>query len=295
MERLRAVHRSLQGLALGDALGQALVNAPTSTPEFDPAPWAYSDDTEMAIAIAHVLHRYGRIDQDALAALFGQRFLAAPERGYGAVAYWILSRISIGDRWQDVARTPFDGRGSLGNGGAMRVAPLGVYFAADLDRVVVEAERSAAVTHAHPEGQAGAAAVALAAAYAHMAPDVGLRGLRDIAARLPPSDLRALIEQAASMGDASAQEAGRALGTGVLITAADTVPFALWCAFSHPLDFRAAQLAAIEGFESWKSDRDTICAIIGGIVGVSCDPSTIPEEWKAQQEPLPDDVRALFA
>jgi hypothetical protein len=48
----------------------------------------------------------------------------------------------------------------------MRVAPLGAYFADDLDMVVEQAERSATTTHCHAEAVAGAVAVALAAALA---------------------------------------------------------------------------------------------------------------------------------
>ena len=40
----------------------------------------------------------------------------------------------------------------------MRVAPLGAYFAEDVERAASEAHLSAQVTHAHPEGQAGAIA-----------------------------------------------------------------------------------------------------------------------------------------
>ena len=58
----------------------------------------------------------------------------------------------------------FGGEGSFGNGAAMRVAPLGAYFADELDAVVEQASFSAEVTHSHPEGIAGAIAVAVAAA-----------------------------------------------------------------------------------------------------------------------------------
>jgi ADP-ribosylglycohydrolase len=74
------------------------------------------------------------------------------------------------------------------------------------------------------------------------------------------------------------------------VTAHDTVPFALWCAFRNLSDYRSAQLAAMAGFESNASDRDTICAIVGSVVSMSCDPSTIPADWVAQREPLPADV-----
>src|SRR5664279_2003689 len=48
----------------------------------------------------------------------------------------------------------------------MRVAPLGAYFADDLERCAEEAKASSLVTHTHPEGIAGAIAVAVAAAIA---------------------------------------------------------------------------------------------------------------------------------
>jgi ADP-ribosylglycohydrolase len=47
----------------------------------------------------------------------------------------------------------------------MRSAPIGAYFAEDIERVIAEAKASAEVTHAHPDGQTGAIAVALAAAW----------------------------------------------------------------------------------------------------------------------------------
>ena len=85
-QRLTAMRRSLDGLALGDSLGQAMLAAPTSDPSFDRGPWRYSDDTEMAIAIAQILTRHGCIDQDELAQVFAARFSANPDRGYGAVS-----------------------------------------------------------------------------------------------------------------------------------------------------------------------------------------------------------------
>lgn len=50
----------------------------------------------------------------------------------------------------------FYGQGSYGNGAAMRVAPLGAYFADDLALATQQARLSAEVTHAHAEGLIGA-------------------------------------------------------------------------------------------------------------------------------------------
>jgi hypothetical protein len=35
-------------------------------------------------------------------------------------------------------------------------------------------------------------------------------------------------------------------------------------------------------------DRDTTCAIVGGIVALSAAPATIPSTWVAAREPLPE-------
>ena len=285
--RLAAMKRSLEGLALGDAVGRALRVAPTNDPSFDDAPWVYTDDTEMAIAIVQLLTSRGRIVQDELAQRFAARFAANPDRGYGAVAFWILSRISAGDEWRSVAAEPYGGTGSLGNGAAMRVGPLGAYFADDLPRVVSEATLSAAITHAHPEGQAGAVAVALAAAIAGTRPGADRTALLEIADRLGSGEVRDRLVRAADLPVVSPSEAGAILGTGLRISAHDTVPYALWCAFGNLHDYRAAQMTAIAGLESAASDRDTVCAIVGSIVAMSCADSTIPADWIAQREPLP--------
>lgn len=50
---------------------------------------------------------------------------------------------------------------SFGNGSAMRVSPIGRAFDSMGD-VLLEVERSASVTHNHPEGIKGAQSVALA-------------------------------------------------------------------------------------------------------------------------------------
>src|SRR5262249_41136214 len=100
-------------------------------------------------------------------------------RGYGPAMHQLLPQIRSGKGWRQAARNLFGGRGSVGDGGARRVAPLGAYFADELEAVVEHARRSAQITHAHPEGIAGAIAVAVGAAQAWRAseaahpPDAG--------------------------------------------------------------------------------------------------------------------------
>ena len=72
-------------------------------------------------------------------------------------------RITAADRYVLYVAPALFGGGSYGNGGAMRAAPIGGYFWDDPERARKEAQRSAEVTHAHPEGQAGAAVRQVAA------------------------------------------------------------------------------------------------------------------------------------
>src|SRR5438270_8831880 len=120
---------SLDGLSVGDALGSQFF-VPGNEPGRVPGgPWQWTDDTEMACSIVAELRDNERLDQDWLAAAFAERF--EPYRGYGNGAVVLLHQIRDGASWRDVAPALFDGQGSMGNGAAMRVAPLGAYYAGD--------------------------------------------------------------------------------------------------------------------------------------------------------------------
>ena len=163
---------SLDGLSIGDAFGEMFSYRPLALrSQFEDGtlpsgPWRHTDDTEMAIVIFEMLARFGRIDADLLAMKFADRFRKDSERGYGKGTRILLDAILTGGDWRQLSTSAFGGQGSMGNGAAMRVAPLGAFFADDLNLVIQEASLSATPTHAHPEAQAGAIAVAVAAATA---------------------------------------------------------------------------------------------------------------------------------
>ncbi len=69
--------------------------------------------------------------------LIGATYTADPYRQYGAGTAELLPRLFADpERFAEYARESFDGTGSLGNGSAMRVAPLGAFLHADLPLVV---------------------------------------------------------------------------------------------------------------------------------------------------------------
>jgi ADP-ribosylglycohydrolase len=287
--RLARALRSLDGLSIGDAFGEAFYSDPTTlAPRIEAcippdAPWHYTDDTIMAMSVVETLEEHGRIDQDALAARFGRKLVLDPWRGYGRVTHQIVSAIARGGDWRRLAAEAFGGVGSMGNGGAMRAGPIGAYFAGDLATAAAQARLSAEVTHANVEGQAGAMAVAAAAAWvAGGAGDAA--GLFDAVLDLvPASETRTGIEQAAALGgEMDVLSAMTVVGNGLLSLSQDTVPLALWCVRHHLDDYPAALWAAVGAF----GDADTLGAIVGGIVAMRDGGRGVPEEWRRSRESL---------
>jgi ADP-ribosylglycohydrolase len=105
---------------------------------------SFTHDTVLTVAVAYVI--LTRKDYAGALREFGRRY---PHSGYGSrFLAWLRSNDS----------RPYN---SWGNGSAMRVSPVGFAFDT-VDDVLREAQRSAEVTHNHPEGIKGAQATALA-------------------------------------------------------------------------------------------------------------------------------------
>ncbi len=288
--RIKYAKRALNGIALGDCFGQSffipdeMAYQKIKNREFINKPWYFTDDTVMAIGIYNILEKYGKIDQDELARVFAKNYALDWHRGYGGTAHSILRSIGEGQNWREAASKVFDGMGSMGNGAAMRAAPIGAYFADDLDKVLYYARASAEVTHAHIEGIAGAMAVAMASALllnkrlGHYLGE-GEAFLNDVAARLPESDTKYKILSAVSVKkESSIDFVISVLGNGIRLTAQDTVPFCLWCTTYFYTSVEEALWTAVSAL----GDRDTICAIVGGIVSLFAD--ELPQQWVRYME-----------
>lgn len=290
--RLARAALSLEGLSVGDSFGEQFfvdpreVDALIQTRTLPVPEWYFTDDTLMALFAYSILRQYGAVNQDILAMSFGARYDA--RRGYGGAMHWLLPKFWQGGKWPELAPLLFEGQGSYGNGGAMRVAPIGAYFADDLAAAADGAARSSVVTHAHPEASAGAIAVAVGAALAARCaggPYPSRQEFLDLVLpHVPGSVVREKIRHARNLApDASVTLAVSALGSGHDISAQDTCPFALWCAGGHLGSYEEALWLTVSGL----GDRDTTCAMVGGIVALSAGAASIPDTWIAAREPLP--------
>jgi len=292
---LQRARWSLEGLSVGDGFGDTCfarsgdVQTRLAKRQLAPPPWHWSDDTLMALSIYSALRKFGPdgIDQNGLARSFATRFDRS--RGYGSGMLSLLVKLRAGEPWQEAALRLFSGQGSFGNGGAMRIAPLGAYYADNLDQVVDQARKATEVTHAHAEGIAGGIAIAVAAALAYRAREATqvptrIEFIDSLLPYIPESFVREKVRHARNLTEGSSLElAVAALGNGSQITAQDSVAFCVWCAGEHLTNYEEAiWLTAAGG-----GDVDTTCAIVGGIVASYTGSSAIRGEWIAHREPLP--------
>ncbi|RMH08045.1 MAG: ADP-ribosylglycohydrolase family protein [Nitrospirae bacterium] len=138
------------GAIVGDIIGSVHEGRGTKTKDFPLFVQAstFTDDTVLTAAVAEWL-----LTGQDLTSLLHAFYRAYPGRGYGGMFHaWAGKE----------RREPYM---SFGNGAAMRVSPVGFAFST-LEEVLAWAERSAAVTHNHPEGIRGAQATAAAIYYA---------------------------------------------------------------------------------------------------------------------------------
>ena len=286
--RMQRAQLSLLGTAMGDAFGQrffgeaAVVEsliAARAMPEREL--WTWTDDTAMALSVVDELEAHHGIERDSLAHRFGARYLADWHRGYGPNAHNILRAIGAGVPWKTASTTVFGGEGSKGNGSAMRVTPIGAYFHDDLARCATEAAHSAEPTHGHPEARAGAIAIAVGAGLMSSTTLTGEAFLDAVLARTPLSSVRQGIEKAHALKHIEdARSAGAILGNGIGVICEDTVPFCLWVASRFSSSFEEAMWATVSAL----GDRDTTCAIVGGMVILRTGEASIPSTWRARLE-----------
>ena len=134
------------GAIAGDIIGSTYEFNSIKTKEFELFPQGsrFTDDTVLSMAIAKsIMNSEPYLDN---VVDFGLRYFDA---GYGGnFRRWLK-----GDD-----HSPYN---SWGNGSAMRVSPVGFAFDTE-QKVLEEAQKSAEITHNHPEGIKGAEATALA-------------------------------------------------------------------------------------------------------------------------------------
>ncbi|KAJ6644760.1 hypothetical protein lerEdw1_013579 [Lerista edwardsae] len=128
---------------------------------------SYSDDTAMAHSLARSLLAKRDFDEVDMAKRFAEEYKDDPDRGYGTAVMTVFKKL-LRPKCRDVfepAREQFNGKGSYGNGGAMRVASISLVYP-NIQDVKKFAKLSSQLTHANSLGYNGGVLQALAVHYA---------------------------------------------------------------------------------------------------------------------------------
>ena len=119
---------------------------------------AYTDDTAMTKSVAKSLIDKPAVDFKFMARLFVKEYFSEPRRGYGQNVIEVFSKLR-GNKFEDIykpAQEQFSGMGSFGNGGAMRVSPLALYFHNNHQGMLSAVTKATQITHTHKNAINGA-------------------------------------------------------------------------------------------------------------------------------------------
>ena len=248
----------------------------------------YTDDTDMTLALAESIAQTGGVDPEDIA----KQFILHCDltRGYAIGTIKAVLALRAGLKWHQVGRMVFE-NGSFGNGAAMRVSPVGLFYHRDLDKVQEEAIKQANITHVHPLGQWGAVmqacCIGLSASQDPKGPfkkEQMVTNLREVLWRGQIEYMKALNkieEMVAQEKKLQARQVVQVFGNGV--EALFSVPSACYIAITYSPDFCDAIRAAI----SLGGDTDTIAGMVGAIVGAHVGEKGLPADWMEQLEEGP--------
>ena len=279
---------ALIGSGVGDALGAIFEGEQRIKPEEVQAAaerrdvLTYTDDTHMMIGVAESLIKVNGFDGEDMAHTFVKNYEFEPYRGYGPGPPHIFRLIRAGEDWNQVAQKLYPG-GSYGNGSAMRIAPIGVFYHDNPEMLREVAYKSSQITHAHNLGKEGAALQAYAIALAtNLKPSLPIdRG--DFLAKLTDYTQEKIYQQKLNRIGTLLDQPYKSkvvieLGNG--IEAFNSVPTAICSFLAQPNSFAGAVLYAI----SLGGDTDTIGAMTGAICGAYLGFEAIPASWRNKLE-----------
>lgn len=266
------------GLAVGDALGAPLefidraeiarrygeVREMLGGGWLNTVPGEYTDDTQMALAIARSVVDLGLIDPADIGARFVQWMESMP-KDIGNTTLQSLGYLASGVPWNEAgARTLAQkGDSAAGNGSIMRAAPLALACRNDPDALIRQSLDISLITHADP--RCCWSCVALNQAIVAL-----LTGSDDVIAAAANVDETLVREVLASVATIRRDEVKS--GGYVL----HTLGAAFW-SLLHYDSFEEVVVAAV----NLGGDADSTGAVAGALAGARYGASAIPDRWLA--------------
>ncbi len=272
----------LLGTAIGDSLGAGREGS-FDISEVRDIGSRYTDDTAMMIGVAESLINCKGFNGDDMAEIFIKNYLREPWRGYGWGPPRIFNMIlKDRKRWDEMLDRELYPGGSFGNGAAMRVAPIGLFYYDEPEKLREVVHKASIITHSHELAIEGAflQAYAVSLAVSESGPELDryqfLQKLKESTRN------REYLKKLQLMEDLLKDKAERIkvikyLGNG--IEALNSVPAAIY-SFLVNDDLEESLVYAV----SLGGDADTIGAMTGAIAGAYYGAKNIPPRWKERLE-----------
>ena len=263
------------GAAVGDALGMPLEFGPPQPPERLvrdmqsarlPA-GTFTDDTEMALALAESLLASCPLDSADLAERFATWYRAGPA-DVGIHLSDVLRRIARGEAWATAVETVQARKPeSAGNGSVMRCWPVALAHRNDLPALLADSRLQSKVTHPHPECVAGSALVNAVIYFLlhNAAPQDAVTQALSTVRDLPPGLLQA-VKAAPGLSRSELTNSG---------WVRHTVESAIWGLLTT-YSFEEAVIQVV----NLGNDADTAGAVVGAWAGAAYGLEAIPQRWR---------------
>jgi ADP-ribosyl-[dinitrogen reductase] hydrolase len=228
----------------------------------------FTDDTEMALALADSLLAHSPLDPQDLATRFAGWYRAGPQ-DIGIHTGEVLRRIGAGQPWQAaVAAVQAGHPDSAGNGSVMRCWPVALACHVDADRLLHESRLQSRVTHPHRECVEGSAFLNLAIVQL-----IGATPIEEaIAYALSRVDLAP--QARATIRKAPHRSRGELVNSGWVRHTLESAVWGLCSAGS----FEEAVVQVV----NLGNDADTAGAVVGALAGAAYGLSAIPTPWRAR-------------
>lgn len=280
---------SLVGAAVGDALGAPYEFQPpringepvamVGGGAFGWAPGEWTDDTSMALVIAHAIlrNRPGSLTHAALLddIVWGFVEWAATAPDVGVQTGGVLREVAELGRHegvhraaQSIARSHFERSGSTGNGSLMRTAPVALALL-EAPPAELRSACDAISSLTHGDGEAGEACYLWCRAIQHAVIHGNLSGLTLAVEELVPQ--RAALWRS-RLREAELREPHEFESNGWVVAALQ----AAWSAVCRADSFASGVEAAVRA----GNDTDTVASIAGALLGARWGVSAVPFQWR---------------
>ena len=222
---------------------------------------SFTDDTEMMVAVSEALLKgNGKMDmknfEESFRGWYKALYLRDRFKCFGPTCYDATKNLMTGSAWEN------SGLNSPGNGGAMRVAPIGLLYHDDMELLKKAAIDSTKITHNNPIAIAGSCAIAYAVA----------QGIKNVNPTQLPKEISNFVSEISPEMSKKIKGLDDLLGKdpketilkiGTRGYALDSVPASIYCFLSSPRDYyKTISLAANSA-----DDTDSVAAMAGAISG----------------------------